>query len=105
MIKITRTYHRPEYGLPWHLDQPYVQEIYTKEFTDHVARTYSNSMISRSNTLSEDKDTLTFESTWVSMEAYQQFLNDPICQAAFARRNDHTTLFGIVSKDPVIVEV
>jgi hypothetical protein len=57
MIKVARTYTRPDPMLPWHLDQPFESTIYTPEFKTHVQQNYGNSLVFLQNSLSEDKST------------------------------------------------
>jgi len=104
MITITRTYNRSTLYTPWHVAPSHEPEIYTTEFKDHVAATYSSSIISQTNTISLDELTLTFTGIWTTLEAYQAYVNDPICQAAWERRNQHNEIYGITTSSAVITE-
>lgn len=97
MITVKRTYTRADRSVPWHIDQPYETSIYTQEFKDHVQATYANKMIHAMNSVGGDGLVLNFVSFWETLEDYQVYLNDPICQGAFARRDEHNTFYNIIS--------
>lgn len=105
MIKVNRTYTRPEIDTPWHLDQPFEAELYTQEFKDYVQATYGEALLQISNTVSEDLWTLTFESVWTSEEAYQTYLVDPICVAVWEKRDAHNATFEIETSPAVITQI
>lgn len=105
MISVTRTYTRPSIELPWHIDQPYEAQIYTQEFKDHVQATYTATLIHQTNVLDDTKLVLNFQSLWESVADYQTYLADPVCVAAWARRDEHNTFYGITSSQSVITEL
>jgi len=105
MITTTRTYTRSTLFTPWHIVPNHEPDIYTTEFKDHVRATYTDNIISQTNTMSPDELTLTFQSTWTTLEAYQTYVNDPICQATWARRDQHNEIYGIITSPVVITEI
>lgn len=105
MIIATRLYIRTDISVPWHIDQPFENSIHPNEFKNHVANAYGNKKTHQSYTLSDDGLTLTFQSVWVSLEAYQEYMNDPICMAVFNRRTAHNTQFRIINNPATIEEV
>lgn len=105
MIRVTRTFVRPNLEAPWHIDAPYTGEIYNAEFTQHVTDTYKNNMHYLSNEVSADGLTLNFESLWESLEDYQTYMQDPICVAAWARRDQHNETHNIISNPSVVTEI
>lgn len=94
---LTRTDNRLDGEQPWHLDEPFRSAILTQEYLDHVGSTYAGKQTNQAWTRSEDSLTLTFTSSWNSVEDYQTYMNDPICIAMFARRDAHNAQFGIIS--------
>jgi heme-degrading monooxygenase HmoA len=105
MITVTRSYHRTSTEMPWHLEQPYEAQIYTQEFKDHVQDTYGNVLVHQMNGVVDLGLTLNFQSIWQTQQDYEAYLNDPICQAAWARRDAHNAQYGITSTPSVITEM
>jgi hypothetical protein len=107
MIKITRKFSRNDLDVPWHLDQPFKDDILTQEFIDHVESKYKDKIINQTYVRTEDDMALsiTYTATWSSLADYQEYMNDPICIAMFARRDAHNAEFGIVSEPSTITEI
>jgi hypothetical protein len=105
MILVTRTYTRPDTETPWHIDEPFQSQIYTDEFKEHVRNNYRESMISVANLRSENGLELNFRSVWTSLEQFQKYFNDPVCQAAWQRRDAHNEFYRIVSPPSTVSNV
>lgn len=104
MITVTRIYTRPNIEVPWHLDQPFEAQIYPQSFKDHVQATYGSMIVHLSNTLSDDKLSLLFQSIWNDEAGYQTYLADPVCTAVWAARDAHNAEYGITSTPSEITQ-
>jgi hypothetical protein len=104
MIKLTRILTRTDESVPWHLDEPFRSAVLTQEFLDHVDSMYAGKQTNQAWVRSDDQLKITFTSAWQSLADYQEYMNDPICVAMFARRDSHNAQYGIVSEPAVIQE-
>lgn len=105
MIIVTRSFTRTDLSAPWHLEQPFKDSIYPQEFLDYANTTYQSKKLHHLYTVSEDKLTLTLQSFWESQEAYQEYLNDPMCIETIEKRDAHNATYNITNEVVTIEEV
>lgn len=91
MFIVQRSFTRPDTSILFYKNTP--------EFNAHAKATYKDTgkLHTSSKTLSEDKLTQVISMLWESEEAWQEWLDDPVCQAHFNRRNAYYEQYGVTN--------
>ena len=96
-VKISKIYTRPDESIPWHYEV----------FPGDAFMTQFNAVHLTNCTLKERTDidplNIEFKIEWVSDEAYQAYLDDPILKEYWAARDEYNQVVGITPQDSVIV--
>ena len=98
MFIVQRSFTRPDPSIPFYTN--------TKEFNAHVKVTYKDTgkLQTSSKTISEDKLTQVISMLWSSEADWREWLDDPVCQEHFNRRNAYYEKLG-VTNDRITAEI
>lgn len=98
MIRVTKTYTRPNITVKFHnevLDGIHFRTAYGQ----------TGKRVAVNNTYSEDGLNWYYESFWVNLAVYQEHTQDPICINYFNNRDTYNESNGITHTPTVVEEV
>ena len=98
MIRVTKTYTRPNITVKFHnevLDGTHFRTAYGQ----------TGKRVAVNNTYSEDGLNWYYESFWLNLSMYEEQLNDPICMVYSNDRDVYNNSNGITSTPTVVEEV
>lgn len=97
MLKISRTFHRPNMSIQWHWQMPLNG---FEAYKSHVQEVYSQYIIHTDTEIINDT-TVTRHVIWANVEKHQEFRDDSVCMNYWLSRNEYNASVGIIM-DPIV---
>jgi len=98
-IKISKVFTRPDTNIPWHFEV-----LSGEEYANQFAAVHAANCVSITKELVDNLN-IKFTSEWVSNEAYQAYIQDPILKKFWDSRDEYNTIMEIVAHATEITNV